>query len=624
MIGKVVVGLMFGAALVPLVGPGATAAGAAGFTSAPGSPFASGGSDPLDVAVGDFNGDNKPDVAVADAGSNNVSLLLNGGSGGLSPAPGSPFASGGSIPLGLAVGDLNGDSKPDVVVVNALSANVSVLLGGSSVGLTPAPGSPFPSGGSTPEGVAVGDLNADNKQDVAVANFGSANVSVFLGDGGGLSPAPGSPFASGGIGPIPVAVGDFNGDNKPDVAVANRLSDNVSVLLGSGNGALSPAPGSPFPSGGSTPEGIAVGDLNADNKQDVAVANDASGNVSVLVGDGNGGLRPAPGSPFATGGIAPFGVGVRDFNGDNKPDVAVANFWSDNVSVLLGDGSGGLRPTTGSPFASGGSEPAGVAIGDFNGDNKPDIAVTNFGGDNVSVLLNGLAGPPSTLALSPKTDTNPVDAQHCVTGTVEDSSSSPTPGITIRFSVRGARTTTGSQTTDATGQATFCYQGPALPGADVISAYADTNGDSAQGPGEPADTAEKTWTLPTSTPPCPIKVSNGGWIVRDGADRANFAGVANGSSSGAVSGHELYQAHGPAHPQIVKSLDVLAITCNTSFTQARIFGQATIDGSGVHNFRIDVQDLGEPGMGRDTYRMRLDNGYDSGEHALRGGNIQIH
>ena len=331
MMRRLVVGLAIGATLVGLLGLGAAQAGAAGFTLAPGSPFATGGASPFFVAVGDFNGDNKPDVAVGNGGSANVSVLLGDGSGGLGPGPGSPFATGGDFPFGVAVGDFNNDNKPDVAVVNSFSDSVAVLLGDGSGGLSPAPGSPFASGGNS---IAVGDFNGDNKPDLALSNVNG--VAVLLGDGsGGLSPAPGSPFASGGSQPFGVAVGDFNGDSKPDVTLGNAGSDTVAVLLGDGSGRLRPANHSPFASGGITPTGVAVGELNGDSKPDVAVSNENSDNLSVLLGSGNGGLRPAGGSPFATLGTSPFGVAVGDFNSDNDSDIAVANYRTNNVSVLL-------------------------------------------------------------------------------------------------------------------------------------------------------------------------------------------------------------------------------------------------------------------------------------------------
>jgi hypothetical protein len=228
----------------------------------------------------------------------------------------------------------------------------------------------------------------------------------------------------------------------------------------------------------------------------------------------------------------------------------------------------------------------------------------------------------ATLTLSPKTATNPVDSQHCVTATVKDAGGNLLSGVTVRFSVTGSVNTSGSGTTNASGQATFCYTGPALPGSDVISAYADNNTNNTQDPGEPSDTAAKIWTPPGGTP-CTVKVTNGGWIVTGHGDRASFGGVAKETTAGLDSGNEKYQDHGPADPMNVKATSIVDVTCGST-TMASIFGTATIDGAGNHIFRIDVKDLGEPGKGVDHYRMRLDTGYDSGDRILKGGNVQIH
>ena len=228
---------------------------------------------------------------------------------------------------------------------------------------------------------------------------------------------------------------------------------------------------------------------------------------------------------------------------------------------------------------------------------------------------------PATLLLTPATDTNTVDDQHCVTATVRDAFNNPTPGITVRFTVTGAVNTTGARVTNAAGQAEFCYIGPALPGADVITAFADTNNNGTQDPGEPSGRATKTWVLPASTAGC--KVTGGGRILAANGDKATFGGNAMVPASG-PQGQEEYQDHGPATNMNVHSITVQAVTCNTAGTAASIFGTATINGAGTFNFRIDVQDNGEPGAGTDRYRIRLSNGYDSGLKTLVGGNIQIH
>jgi Bacterial Ig-like domain (group 1) len=227
------------------------------------------------------------------------------------------------------------------------------------------------------------------------------------------------------------------------------------------------------------------------------------------------------------------------------------------------------------------------------------------------------AGPPTSLTLTPPSDTNTVDDQHCVTATVRDAFGNPTPGITVRFSVSGSVTTSGSAVTDANGQATFCYTGPALPGADVITAYADTDNDNVRDPDEPSSRATKAWVIPASTEGC--KVTYGGRIEAANGDKGTFGGNAQAPDKG----QEEYQDHGPVQPMNVHSINVQAVVCNKRRTQASIFGQATIDGSGTYNYRIDLQDLGEPGT-TDTYRIRLSNGYDSGVQVLNQGNVQIH
>ncbi|WP_077491102.1 post-COAP-1 domain-containing protein [Sinomonas mesophila] len=133
----------------------------------------------------------------------------------------------------------------------------------------------------------------------------------------------------------------------------------------------------------------------------------------------------------------------------------------------------------------------------------------------------------------------------------------------------------------------------------------------------------KTWTPPVTTPLCQVQITKGGRITALNGDRATFGGNAQSDGAGKVKGQQEYQDHGPAQRQKVKSTQILALTCNPQRTQATIFGRAMIDGQGSHLFRVDVQDLAEPGVGQDTYRILLDTGYDSGTQKLEGGNIQI-
>ena len=305
------------------------------------------------------------------------------------------------------------------------------------------------------------------------------------------------------------------------------------------------------------------------------------------------------------------------------------------TATLTGEGGAPVAGATIQFQVTGANSTSGTGVTNASGQATFTYVGTNLGDDTITACYNAdnspdgsceavasaakrwVIGPPATLDLAPPTATNVVDSQHCVTATVRDAASNATPGITVRFSVTGSVTTSGSQVTDANGQATFCYTGPGLPGGDTITAYADTNTNNTQDAGEPGDTATKTWVIPTSTAGC--KVTYGGRIAAGNGDKATLGGNAQAPAKG----QEEYQDHGPAAAMDVHSINVQAVTCSADGTAASIFGQATIDGVGTYDYRIDVKDLGEPGS-NDTYRVRLSNGYDSGEQTLDGGNVQIH
>ncbi len=382
---------------------------------------------PKSVAVGDFNGDGKLDFAAASSSSNNVTVMLGNGSGGFTEASGSPFAVG-PDPVSIAVGDFDADGKLDLATANVGSDNVTVMLGNGSGGFTQAFGSPF-AVGSDPVSVAVGDFNGDGKLDFATANASSDNVTVMLGNGsGGFTSAPGSPFTTG-LSPRCVAVGDFNSDGKLDFATANLISSNVTVMLGNGLGGFSQPSGSPFTSG-LGPFGIVVGDFNGDGKLDYVTAN--INNATVMLGNGSGGFTQASGSPF-TAGTEPASVAVGDFNGDGKLDFVTVNYTSDSLTVMLGNGSGGFTLASGSPFVVG-SDPHSVAVGDFNGDGRLDFAAANYGGNGVAIWLGGLAATHGTIATTAGSSVpygTPVPLTLTLTPAVDPLNAVPTGHVTF-------------------------------------------------------------------------------------------------------------------------------------------------------------------------------------------------
>lgn len=219
-----------------------------------------------------------------------------------------------------------------------------------------------------------------------------------------------------------------------------------------------------------------------------------------------------------------------------------------------------------------------------------------------------------SLSLDPETAFNPVGTQHCVTATALNAVGDPAPNVTIVFSVTGSVTAGDTQITNANGEAVFCYGGPIFPGQDAIFAFADNNLNGQPDPKEPSDLAAKDWVFPESTDGC--KITYGGHIVAQNGDPASFGGNAKAPDKG----NNLYKDHGPADPQTIRMPTVISVVCDPGDTHGTIYAQAT---NGDYA-RIDVQDLAEPGR-NDTYRIRMDSGYDSGEQTLlAGGNIQIH
>ncbi|OCR02496.1 hypothetical protein BCD67_01010 [Oscillatoriales cyanobacterium USR001] len=304
------------------------------------------GSNPFPVSIGDFNGDGKPDLAIGNRYGNNVSILLNTTTTGAATptfATKVDFATG-SFPRDISIEDINGDGKPDLVTANFDSDNASILLNTTPQGAaTPtfAPQITFPTDKRSAS-VKIGDINGDGKPDLAVANFGINSLLLFLNTTptGATTPtfAPqvnltiSSNSAS-------VSIGDINGDGKPDLVTANNGTKNASILLNTTpKGAATPtfAPEVTFPNGDKS-LALTLGDLNGDGKPDLAVANSNGNNASILFNTTpTGATTPTftPQALFPTGdGSASIRIG--DLNSDGKPDLVTANFFSDNISILL-------------------------------------------------------------------------------------------------------------------------------------------------------------------------------------------------------------------------------------------------------------------------------------------------
>jgi len=342
---------------------------------------------PYSAVVGDFNGDGHADIATTTfASTGAVSVLLGKGDGTFQAHVDSPT---GQAPTVMAAGDFNGDGKLDLVMANTgpTSQLLSTLLGNgdgtfqNNISQTLS---------SILRSVAVGDFNGDGKLDVAAVIDGTNAVSIFLGHGDGSFGAP-VQYPTGPMLLSPpyhnVLVGDFNGDGKLDLAAAT--DNGIVVLLGNGDGTFQPfslipslSPNSPGD------ELLALTDFNNDGKLDIVKATQTGAStINFALGNGDGTFQEAAG--FQTPSILDVVTGVvGDFDGDGKPDLAFASQSTNVVTILFGNGDGTFRGHIEYAVPSVSNNVNFMVAADFNGDGALDMALADFGADEVSVFVN--------------------------------------------------------------------------------------------------------------------------------------------------------------------------------------------------------------------------------------------
>jgi len=347
------------------------------------------GGSPNSIETADFNRDGSPDLAIANEEDSSITILLGNGHGQFSPGPGSPFSSN-RHPNDIAIADFNNDSNPDLAIANTEISELTLLLGNGKGGFTQAPNSPYKVYAKPhTHGIAVADFNGDGRLDMATDDWGEDKVSIIFGDTD-LQFDHQTFYAVGKRPYQRLRTSDLNQDGKPDLVTTNLEGNNSTVLLGQGNGTFLEAPGSPFPCG-DAPFAVAIGDINGDGYADLVITDaptitaESKGHdgLYILLGDGAGHFQSMQGSPFFTG-RSPSRLAIGDLNGDGINDIAVTNYNNRTVTIFLMSKTGVAATMT----IQAGNHPDGICIHDLNKDGKNDLAVTNQTDGTLMILLN--------------------------------------------------------------------------------------------------------------------------------------------------------------------------------------------------------------------------------------------
>jgi hypothetical protein len=282
---------------------------------------------PIAVAAGDLDGDGRPDLLVANEGSNDLSVFLNRGPRSFQPLARVTLENGTLKPSALALGDLDGDGRLDVVVASADAARVVLLQNRGYGGLVR---TAMLATGTSPQAVALGDLNGDHVLDVVTADGGDDALSLLLSSGVGAYQRVVQP--SGGMHPTDVAVADLDGDAIPDIVVVHEVSRNVVSFINDGAGALTVAATTDL-GGRKRPWNLCAGDFDGDGANDVAVASLGTADVTMLHGTGTGGW---------SGDVRVYAIGedprplwCGDVDGDGLDDVAFVRRRSGRVDAIV-------------------------------------------------------------------------------------------------------------------------------------------------------------------------------------------------------------------------------------------------------------------------------------------------
>ena len=385
---------------------------------------------PIGITAADFNGDGKADLAIANSQDQSISVPLGRGDGTFIATP---FYPADLVSKAVAAGDLNGDGRTDLVAVNYCGSDAACSTNGTAtIFLANADGTYRAAStlalGAGPVAVALADLHGTGKLDLIALNSVDKTLSIFAGNGDGTFSATQRYTLS--ASPRALLVGDFNGDGKADLAVASDCGQSactqpgsLDIWLGRGDGSLS---ASASYTTGYAPVSIAAGDLRSTGHLDLVVANacgddstcKSAGTASIFTNDGTGKLTAAGELSI---GSAPSSIAIGKLSGSGL-DLAVAQSGSNQVAVYHSNGNGSFG--AGVNFAVG-TAPSALAIADVNHDGKLDLAVANSQSSNVSVLYGSTTGLQS--AVNYPVAANPTSLVALKSGIVTANSSTAKP-----------------------------------------------------------------------------------------------------------------------------------------------------------------------------------------------------
>jgi hypothetical protein len=339
-------------------------------------------SQPRSVIIGDVNNDNQMDIIVANSGTNTIGIFISK-SDGIFENQQTYTTGTNSRPYSIVTSDFNNDNYLDIAVANYGTNNIGIFIGNGN-GLFNDQNL-FSLGSSRPLFITVSDFNKDNRTDIIVTNYGTNSIGILLGYGNG-SFQDQTTYSTGYDSiPYSLVVADFNEDNRMDIAVANYGTNNIGIFLGYDNGTFSSQNTyTTLPK--SNPYSIAIGDFNNDNHLDIVVSNSGTGNIGIFLGYGNGTFLAQ--TTYSTGTNSyPQYITLGDFKKDNELDIVIVDSKNNQVHVLPGYGNGtfAIITTYNGIYES---SPFWVAVTDFNNNNQSDIVVANYGTNNVLILID--------------------------------------------------------------------------------------------------------------------------------------------------------------------------------------------------------------------------------------------